>query len=62
MIDHLISLLEREIAAIDQPLLDGLCPDYMIYREQVAMRKAYLFAVEIARRSVLDEDDDDGLS
>ena len=59
MLDHLITMIEREMASIRNGIAKGQCPDYTTYREQVAMLTAYQHAIELARRAFEDEEDDE---
>jgi len=59
MNDHLISLLEREIASIKHSILNGACNDFVVYREQVASLRAYEAAVNLTKKAFLEDEDDD---
>jgi hypothetical protein len=58
MLDHLIAMIEREIATIEHAIVFGGCPDYTVYREQVAALNAYRFAIDMARRASREDEDE----
>lgn len=59
MLDRIIALLEREIASIEHSLLTGTCPDYTVYREQVAAVGAYHTAIQLIKKAASEDEDDE---
>lgn len=59
MLDHLLALIDREIASIEHSLLKGACPDFVTYREQVAALGAYTVAKELAKKAFNEEDEEE---
>lgn len=58
MLDHLISLIEREMDSVRHAILTGSCPDYTSYREQVATLHALQLAIDLAKRALAEDDDE----
>lgn len=59
MLDHLITMIEREMASIRNAIGKGQCPDYTSYREQVALLTAYQHAIDLAKRAFEDDEQDE---
>ena len=57
MLDHLIAMIEREIESIEHSIVIGGCPDYTVYREQVAQLKAFRTAIDMARRAFREDEE-----
>jgi hypothetical protein len=59
MLDTLLAMIDREVAAIEHTVLTGGCPDFMVYREQIAALNAYKYMIDLAKRTFTDDSDDD---
>lgn len=59
MLEHLIAIIQREIDSVEHSILNGGCPDYTVYREQVGTLNGYRHAIELARQAYREDDDAD---
>ena len=59
MLDHLIALLEREMASIEHSVLNGTCSDYTTYREQIAMLATFRIAIDLAKKAFKEDEDEE---
>jgi hypothetical protein len=57
MLDHFITLIEREIESVQHAVLSGSCPDYTSYREQIGQIMAFQMAITLAKKAFAEDDE-----
>jgi hypothetical protein len=58
MMDHLISLIEREMDSIKFNILSGSCPDFLTYRMEIATLHAFGTAIELIKKAFAEDEDE----
>jgi hypothetical protein len=59
MQEKIIALLKREMDTIEHNINGGSCPDFVTYREQVSMLKAFRAASDIVKKALAEDGDED---
>jgi hypothetical protein len=58
ILERIIYLLEKEIASAEHSLLQGTCPDYVSYRELVAILTSLRTAIDIVKKAFAEDDEE----
>jgi hypothetical protein len=58
MLERILAMIDREMATVEHNILNGSCPDYTTYREQIAMLGTFMIVKEIVRKAFSEDDED----